>query len=207
MILERLAVGALEANCYILGDEKIKQALIIDPGADSERIKRALDKRKLQAAFIVNTHGHFDHIGADDAFAVPVYIHKEDAEFLVNPEKNFSGITGETFSINSKDIITLHDGQILELGEISLDVIHTPGHTPGGICLLLKKQNPEIIFTGDTLFYAGIGRTDLPQASEQKLIDSIKVRILTLPDDTIVYPGHGPQTSVGKEKRENSFLQ
>jgi len=206
MILKKIAVGPMQANCYILGDELTHKAIVIDPGADTQKISAVLKKAGLIAEAVVNTHGHFDHIGADADFNVPVYIHKKDADFLKDAQKNFSAWMGSPFRVNSLEVKILEDKDVLEAGGIKLTVIHTPGHTPGGICLLLKKHTPAIIFTGDTLFQGGIGRTDLPDASEEALLDSIRNKILSLPEDTIIYPGHGPESSIGIERRLNQFL-
>ncbi|MEA3560945.1 MAG: MBL fold metallo-hydrolase [Candidatus Omnitrophota bacterium] len=201
MIVKPIAVGEMKANCYILGCESSNQAVIIDPGGDYQRIKDMFKQTGLEPKIIVNTHGHIDHIAANDKFNLPIYIHKLDAECLINPEQNLSALFGPAYTSPAAAHL-LEDGDKLKIGEIGLDVIHTPGHTPGGICL--KTDN--IVFTGDTLFYQGIGRTDFPGASEKNLIRSIKEKIFTLSDETVIYPGHGPCSTVGREKRENLFL-
>lgn len=202
MILERIVVGSMEVNCYILGSEKSKEAVIIDPGDDYPKIKKAIDKLKLIPKFIVNTHGHMDHIGADDKFNLPIYIHKLDKECLVNPNKNLSAMFGMAYSVKS-EIRQLEDTDTINIDNLILEVIHTPGHTPGGICI--KVDN--IIFTGDTLFMGGVGRTDFPGASEEKLFSSIREKLLVFSDDTVIYPGHGPQSSIGRERERNPFLE
>ncbi|MFC1658931.1 MBL fold metallo-hydrolase, partial [Candidatus Omnitrophota bacterium] len=160
MILETVCVGAYYnlANCYILAQDKSNQAIIIDPGDEPEKIKMALSRRKLNPAFIINTHGHIDHIGADSYFSVPIYIHKGDREFLSNPDLNLSGLLGTPLSIESPLVRMLEDGQELDLAGIKLRVLHTPGHTPGGICLLLEQPGENLLFSGDTLFCQGVGR-------------------------------------------------
>ena len=201
MIIKTIIAGPMEANCYILGCESSKQAIIIDPGGDYQKIIDCLEREGLQPKIIVNTHGHIDHIGANDKFNLPIYIHELDAQYLTNPLKNLSALFGPSYVSPSTSRL-LKDGDKIELGKISLEVIHTPGHTPGGICL--KTDN--VTFTGDSLFCEGIGRTDFPAASEEKLIKSIKEKIFTLGDAVTIYPGHGPCSTVGREKRENSFL-
>ncbi len=188
MILETVCVGVLRVNCYIIASDKAQEAIIIDPGAEENKIRKALDKHKLRPAFIINTHGHFDHIGCDDEFGVPVYAHPDDAIPLKSPLR------------------LLEDNKNISLDEIELQVIHTPGHTPGGICLLMKAPCDNILFSGDTLFRGSIGRTDFAQGDEDTLIRSIKERLLALADDTVIYPGHGPASTIGYERKHNPFL-
>jgi hydroxyacylglutathione hydrolase len=201
MILRTIVAGPMEANCYVLGCESSKQAIIIDPGGDYQKIIACLEEEGLQPKIIVNTHGHIDHIGANDKFNLPIYIHKLDAAYLTDSAKNLSALFGPPY-VSPPASRLLKDRDKIELGEISLEVIHTPGHTPGGICL--KTDN--IVFTGDSLFCEGIGRTDFPAASEEQLIKSIKEKIFTLDDSVTIYPGHGPCSTIGREKKENSFL-
>jgi hydroxyacylglutathione hydrolase len=201
MILEKIVVGPLEVNCYILGCPRTFEAVVIDPGAEPEKIKKRLKNRSLKIKFIVNTHGHGDHIGANAQLSAPIYVHRLDAEFLSSPQLNLSGMFG--CSVTSPlPAGLLEQGQLLQAGSISLTVIHTPGHTPGGICL----NAGDCIFTGDTLFAQGIGRTDIPGASQQDLLQSIKEKLFALPDEAAIYPGHGPASSIGKEKRNNPFI-
>ncbi|MCM8763219.1 MAG: MBL fold metallo-hydrolase [Candidatus Omnitrophica bacterium] len=206
MILKKLVVGPLQANCYILGDEHSREAVVIDPGADAPAIKDILNKFKLKLSFVINTHGHIDHIGADPEFNVPICIHREDIASLKDAQKNLSLWLDKPFAINSLPIKTLEDKETIVIGKIALKVIHTPGHTAGSICLLLdNKHHPKIIFSGDTLFRSGVGRTDIPGGSWKDLILSLKNRILILPDDTLVYPGHGLESTIGKERKENPY--
>jgi glyoxylase-like metal-dependent hydrolase (beta-lactamase superfamily II) len=149
----------------------------------------------------VNTHGHADHIGANTYFALPVYIHQLDAKFLTNPELNLSSMLGLSLS-SCAPAKLLKDGQTLKVGDISLKILHTPGHTPGGICLKADK----FCLTGDTLFAQGIGRTDIPYASEEDLLTSIREKLFTLPPQVAIYPGHGPSSTIGEEKKNNPFL-
>lgn len=205
MILETLCVGAFQVNCYILASKSNSPAIIIDPGDEENSIRQLLNKHKLKAGLIINTHGHIDHIGSDDKFGVPIYIHKEDLALLKDPNINLSAFLARPFSIES-NIKTLKDKESVVLGQIELEVIHTPGHTPGGICLLMKEPVDKILFSGDTLFYRGIGRTDFSGADESLLIKSIKDKLFKLPDDTIVYPGHGQPSTIGQEKKSNPYL-
>ena len=183
MQIETLVLGPLATNCYIVADPKTGDSCVIDPGADPNRIKDLLRKKGLAPKFVIITHGHGDHIGANSKMGLPILIHAADAQYLVNPPASR----------------LLEDGETIEVGELILEVIHTPGHTPGSICL----KCDEMIFTGDTLFAEGYGRTDLPGGVEYKLIKSIRERLFTLPDETKVYPGHGPATTIGHEKGHN----
>ena len=205
MILESICVGPMEVNCYILASEVNSRAIIIDPGDEEHKIKKVLSKYKLKPAFIINTHGHIDHIGCDDKFDVPVYIHSQDLSLLNDPQLNLSNLLMSSFSVTAK-IYALEDKEIIELDQIQLEAIHLPGHTPGGIALLMKRPKDRILFTGDSLFCQGIGRTDFPGADEGLLIKSIKERLFRLSDDTVIYPGHGPSSTIGKEKQDNPFL-
>ena len=206
MILETVCVGEYQVNCYILAEAVNSQAIIIDPGAQENKIRKVLDKHKLNPAFIINTHGHIDHIGCDDCFGVPVYIHLKDAALLKNPGLNLSGFLALPFSVKSK-IQPLADKDEIKLGQIKLKVIHVPGHTPGGIALLLEKPKDNILFTGDTLFCQGVGRTDFPQGNNDLLIKSIQEKLLILPDETVVLPGHGPSSTIGEEKGSNPYAR
>lgn len=202
MFFKKIIVGDLEENCYLIADDKTRNCIIIDPGAEDERIKKIIAENKLSPRFIINTHGHADHIGADDKFGLPVYIHRLDAQCLTDPGKNLSYFTGEPFALSVSQVKVLEHGDKIELDSLSLKVIHTPGHTPGGISLKLDK----VVFTGDTLFFGGIGRTDFPGSSEQQLLVSIRDRLLSLNDETVIHPGHGPSSTIGNEKRRNPFL-
>lgn len=205
MILETICVGPFQVNCYILATEGNSQAIIIDPGADEDKIKWVLNKYKLKPVFIINTHGHIDHIGCDDKFDVPVYIHRDELKLLKDAHLNLSDFIASAYTVKSK-INPLEDKQTIGLDQIQLEVMHTPGHTPGGICLLMQKPTNKILFTGDTLFCQGIGRTDFPGADENLLIKSIKDKLFKLSDDTVIYPGHGPSSTIGEEKKDNPLL-
>ena len=201
MFVERIVVGMMETNCYIAGDEKTGEVFIIDPGSDHKKIKNLIKSKNLTAKAVVNTHGHGDHIGSDGDFGLPVWIHELDAEFLQDPSKNLSGMFGFLLRTKPADRL-LKEGDVLKIGNESLEVIHTPGHTPGGISL----KGDGIVFTGDTLFCEGIGRTDFAYGSEEDIITSIKEKLFKLADDYVVYPGHGPTTTIGNEKKNNPFI-
>lgn len=205
MILETICVGSMQVNCYILASSKHRPAIIIDSGAEAHKIKQVLDKHSLAPAFIINTHGHYDHVGCDDEFGVPVYIHREDLALLKNSELNLSGLFALPYEVRAK-IVLLKDLQTIELEDLQLKVLHIPGHTPGGIALKMLRPQDKIVFTGDSLFCQGIGRSDLAGSDESLLIKSIKEKLLILPDDTVIYPGHGPSSTIGEEKRSNPYL-
>ncbi len=204
MILETVNVGPMQVNCYILACAPSGEAIIIDPGDQIAKINSALKKYKLRPAMVINTHGHYDHIGCDDEFGVTVYAHKLDLPMLQDAGKNFSSSFSSAYKVNS-EIKTLEDKEIIKLDCLELEVIHLPGHTPGGIGLLLKKPQADIIFTGDTLFNHGIGRYDLAGGSRSQLEKAIKERLFVLPSQTVVYPGHGAPTTIGGEKDNNLF--
>lgn len=200
MKIEKIVVGELETNCYIVYDENTHQALIIDPGEESEKIRRFLNKNNLECLFIINTHGHIDHIGANNDFDLPIMIHEFDEEFLYNPYLNLSLYFGHPYSSRKVERL-LKDGEILDFFGLTIRVIHTPGHTPGSICLKFDSY----LFTGDTLFCQGIGRTDFPRSSEEDLFNSLREKIFKLDSNIIILPGHGPSSNIGKEK--NLFLK
>ncbi|MBL7068966.1 MAG: MBL fold metallo-hydrolase [Candidatus Omnitrophica bacterium] len=201
MFIKKMVVGGMKANCYIFGDPETKEVFVIDPGGDYHRIRAVLDKADLKTKAIINTHGHIDHISANRYLGYPIWIHKDDAMFLQDSKKNLSSLFG--FNLKSPPATRLlEEGETLEIGDISLEVIHTPGHTPGSICL----KSDGLMFTGDILFYGGIGRSDFPHGSEKTLFESLKNKVLIHDDNTVIYPGHGPSTTIGEEKKSNPFL-
>lgn len=202
LILKTLIVGSMSVNCYIISNKLTNEAFLIDPGDDFVDIKKYLDVNKLEPRFIVHTHGHYDHIGADNDFNLPIYIHNLDKECLVDAQKNLSGFFDYPFILAGKRINTLEDNSEIKFADSILKITHTPGHSAGGICILLGGA----LFSGDTLFAQGIGRTDFPGACHETLIKSIKEKIFTLNDNIVVYPGHGPATTIGREKATNLFL-
>ncbi|MCU0666810.1 MAG: MBL fold metallo-hydrolase [Candidatus Omnitrophica bacterium] len=205
IILETVVVGSLEVNCYVVAKEKNSTAIVIDPGDDLRKIKKSLDKYGLTAAAVINTHAHYDHIGCDDEFGAPVYVHQDDLALLRDPMLNLSGFFSCGYSVKGQ-IRTVTDGQLIEESGISLRVLHIPGHSPGGMALYMENPKEDIVFTGDCLFREGIGRTDFTGGSEKSLIKGIKEKLFILPDKTVVYPGHGASSTIAYEKTHNPYL-
>lgn len=205
MILESVCVGEYQVNCYVLASGKGRRAIIIDPGDDEHKIRQLLNTYDLTPGFIVNTHGHIDHIGCNDAFKVPVYVSARDLPLLRSSELNLADFLSRPYRAAS-EIIPLEDGETLELDGVQLEVINMPGHTPGGIALRLKKPDEKKVFTGDSLFRMAIGRTDFSGSDERALRESINLRLFTLPDETVIYPGHGASSTIGYEKKNNPFF-
>ena len=207
MTFDIIVVGHLGVNCFVLGCERTGVGVIVDPGADGEEILAKVAKRGLKIEKIINTHGHFDHVGANkllkEATGAELLIHDRDTPYLsrVAEVATMYGFHADNSPAADR---FLTDGQELTFGTCRMIVLHTPGHTPGGCCLHFPEEGKVI--TGDTLFAELVGRTDLPGGSSETLINSIRTKLLTLPEATIVYPGHGPKSSIGHEKKHNPYL-
>lgn len=205
MQIASFVVGPFETNVYVVSCPVTSKAIVIDPGIDSESVYHFIKRKGLVLEAIINTHGHIDHVYGNYFFktqvGVPLLINKADVPLL-----SMVPAQATSFGLSPPQIVEpdgfLKEKDVIKVGEAEFTVIHTPGHTPGGICL----YRPDIIFVGDTLFAGSIGRTDLPGGSYSELIGSIQTRLLTLPDKTVVYCGHGPQTTIGEERRFNPFL-
>ncbi|MBI5359817.1 MAG: MBL fold metallo-hydrolase [Planctomycetes bacterium] len=212
MCIKTLIVGEIQTNCYIVSCDKTGKAAIIDPGGDAGAIINKVNKSGLIPEYIINTHGHGDHMGCNEEIkkAFPqakLCVHKLDAPMLADPAKNLSVMIGPGVVSPKADLI-LEEGDTVEFGTIKFHIIHLPGHTPGGIGLLWKDtgKKPFILFSGDALFEGSVGRTDFPGGSHDTLIKNIREKLMVLPDSTEVYPGHGPATTIGAEKKTNPFL-
>jgi hydroxyacylglutathione hydrolase len=208
MITRMFTVGKLFTNCYIAACPETKEAIIIDPGFESvseaEKIFQFIEENALKLKFTVNTHGHPDHICGNGVvkrkFQTPILIHEKDAFMLGRLGKVVAKFIGFNYSSPSADAL-LKDGEFVRFGKTTLKVMHTPGHSPGSISLIGESE----VFTGDTLFAGSIGRTDIPQGSVSDMKKSLR-KLANLPDNFMVYPGHGPTTTIGEEKQSNPFL-
>lgn len=206
--VETLVVGPLETNCYIVADDQSGECVVVDPGGNTPTILEACNRLGLRIKMIVNTHGHFDHILANSELAdqtgAPIAIHKDDAGMLTNPLASLAFLRGRLKLTRKADVL-LSDGDEIRTGSSSLIVLHTPGHSPGGISLW--NADATMVFAGDALFYESVGRTDLAGGDPTVLERSIRDRLFVLPDATTVYPGHGPATTIGHEKLHNPFIR
>lgn len=204
--IKSVVVGPVDVNCYILKDKATGKGAVIDPGGHVERIMSLINDMKADIAEIIITHGHFDHIGALDelrnAVGCGASIHELDAEMLLKSRKNLSIFMGTDAIFRPAERL-LKDGDVIRFGESFLKVIHTPGHTAGGICLY---DGDKVLFSGDTLFAGSVGRSDFPGGDHYQLIESVVKALAEVKDETVVYPGHGPETGMGYERKTNPFL-
>ena len=202
-----LPVGLIQTNCYIVGCPESGEGVVIDPGGHPERILAEIERLGLNIRYVLNTHAHFDHTDANGAIVkatgAPLALHPGDRALLA--ASGGAAFFGLQTTPSPPPDLDLHDGDELEVGSLRFQVLHTPGHTPGHVCFYEPREG--VLFDGDVLFYRGVGRTDLPGGSWQQLLDSIQRRLFILPDETVVYSGHGPATTIGDEKRHNSWLR
>lgn len=204
--IKTCVLGPVSTNCYILYRQGGREAVVVDPADNGGYIANQCKELGVIPSAVVLTHGHFDHImGIDDLrreFPVPVYVHEGDRETLLDPALNLSSSYTNGYTFDGADYI--RDGQRLELAGFSFQVIHTPGHTPGGVCYYLESEG--VLFSGDTLFQNSVGRTDFPNSSMSDLIRSLREKVMKLPDDVKVYPGHMGETTIGHERKYNPFI-
>ncbi|MBI5197555.1 MAG: MBL fold metallo-hydrolase [Nitrospirae bacterium] len=209
MIHEILVVGLLQCNCSILGCEETQEAMVIDPGDDPDRILKVLSRLGLRLRYILHTHAHFDHVGGSkrlkEATGAQIFLHPEDLFLYQNMDMQTAYFGLPAPAIAPVDTY-FSDGQELSAGKLSARIFHTPGHTPGSVCFHMDHGHRKL-FTGDTLFKGNIGRTDLWGGSHETILQSIEEKLFALPDDTLVYPGHGPATTIGRERESNPFLR
>ncbi len=205
MEIKILQVGSIGTNCYIVSCKATQEAMILDPGGNTSAILAYVHEKNLNVKAIINTHGHMDHIAANDdlrrMLSAKLYIHQADASMLGSAEENLSLYIGQPFENRPADAY-IKAGDTITIGKLSFAVLETPGHTKGGISL----YGHGAVFSGDTLFYLSVGRTDFPGGSMRELLESIKTQLFTLPDDTVVYPGHGSATNIVTEKAQNPYI-
>lgn len=206
MRIERFIVGMVGTNCYVVSNEETSECFLVDPGAYSDKVIAYIREHELKPQAILLTHGHFDHImGLDGVlreFPIPVYAQEEEEILLKDASYNASVSYGPAYTFSGASYIK--DGQILELAGMTIRAIHTPGHTIGGCCYYIESEH--VLFSGDTLFHDSVGRTDFPTGSQSQLVRSIREKLLGLPEETVVCPGHMSETTIGHEKKYNPFL-
>jgi glyoxylase-like metal-dependent hydrolase (beta-lactamase superfamily II) len=209
MRVKTLTVGMFQSNCYLVSCERTNEAIVIDAGGEGERILDTIEKDGLNIQAVINTHGHIDHVSAlavvAPALSVPILMHEGDLPIFDNLSSQ-AAMFGVPAPEGIKITKHLRSGDKIEFGDVTGEVIHTPGHSPGGISVIFRGENPQVIFTGDTLFMGSIGRTDLYGGDFETIIKSLREIYLPLPDGTVVYPGHGDHTTIGTEKQFNPFL-
>lgn len=206
MKIEKFVTGIISTNCYLAVNEETKQAVVIDPAACPSYLMEHIKTEGWNVEAILLTHGHFDHTMGIDGFLkefkVPVYVHEAEEETMNSPQLNLSRTYTSGYTYSGADYIK--DGQVLNLAGYSFRVLHTPGHTPGGVCYYVESE--KVLFSGDTLFQTSVGRTDFPNSSMSDLVRGIKEKLLVLPEDVTVYPGHMGETTIGHEKKYNPFV-
>lgn len=204
-MLEQLTIGPVMTNCYLYWDDKIKVGVVVDPAGDCQRILEAIQAHKLKIEWILLTHTHYDHIGAVQELAektgAKIAVHALDAAGLTDPNVSLSAFSGYGGKQKAADVL-LADGDIFTCGSLKFQVFHTPGHTRGGICI----YSAPLLFSGDTLFHGDVGRCDLPGGDFDALKRSICEKLFVLPEETLVYPGHGQSSTIGYEKTHNPYL-
>jgi len=210
LVFERFVVGMLQTNCYLLGDRGSRRAVVVDPGGDCDRIARRITEEKLQLAAILNTHNHFDHVmdawKLKERLGGEIYLHEKDQPFLRDSITGMGSFFGLSPGTSDMEIDRNYgDGELLRFGALELRVLETPGHSPGHVSLHFLPAG--LVLVGDTLFAGSIGRTDFPGGSYEQLIRSVREKIFPLDPQTMVFPGHGPETTVAHEKRTNPFFR
>lgn len=207
MILRTVPVGMNQTNCYLVGCEETRRGVVIDPGGEGGRIVREIEQSDLDVAYVLITHAHFDHIGGIakvvEATGAKLAIHPNERPLL--EARGGASMWGLNVEASPPPDIELSEGQVIDVGTLSFEVLFTPGHSPGGVTFY--EADEGVAFDGDVLFSNGIGRTDLPGGEQKTLMRSIKEVLFALPDDTVIYPGHGPETTVGREKRSNPWVR
>ena len=203
--IETLVLGMISTNCYLVMNKETKALLIVDPADESQKIINRIAELQAKPEAVLLTHGHFDHIGAagalHDRYGIPVCAFEDERQVLENVAYNHSGMYGRTFTVKADRFF--HDGEIADFAGVSIQVLHTPGHTAGGACYYIGSE--KVLLSGDTLFFGSVGRTDLPTGNMRELHESVHQKLFALPEDTLVLPGHGEATSIGYEKQYNPY--
>lgn len=208
LTVERLVLGQMQTNCYLVWNDNTKAAIIIDPADNGSYIKNKLDSQGVQPEAVLLTHSHFDHILAADelrkTYQIPIIVQKEENELLLDPQKNLSGLfSGAPIVLQADQLV--ENGEELQLLDTVIEVLHTPGHTKGGACYYFEEE--KLLFSGDTLFRGSVGRTDFPTGNMETLVHSIQDSLFVLPEDTKVYPGHEEQTDIKRERKFNPYAR